>query len=163
VSCTYHHYLLASTSSLTNYSLGSQRSRTSASANLRVSRKQDVIREVTSPDSTSLTKSIVDLLPSTATNIPILTTPRDEADILYSFDKKASPSDSIGLGGLVEKAEQRFREKETVKLIKEEYEVLDEDGEGVVLREKSGKKTSPKVKAKVEKPLDNEDDDYELV
>jgi len=48
---------------------------------------------------------------------------------LYSFDKKSSPSESVGLGGLIENAERKWREKETVRLVRSEWEVLDGEGE----------------------------------
>lgn len=131
------------------------------SANIRVSRKQDALRELTSPDSKSLSRSLADLLPSTATSIPIRKHDAPDADILYSFDKKASPSDKVGLGGLIEKAEQRFKEKETVKLVRNEYEVLDGEGEKEVLR-KGGRLERERGAVVAVGTLDDEDD-YELI
>lgn len=40
----------------------------------------------------------------------------------------------MGLQSLIERAEQKWREKETVRLVRCEYEVLDGDGEREVVR-----------------------------
>lgn len=132
------------------------------SANLRVTRKQDALREITSPDSKSLSRSLADLLPSTTTSIPIQKNEAD-VDVLYSFDKKASPSEKVGLGGLIERAEERWREKETVRLVRCEYEVLDGEGEGVVVGKRGRKGGDGGVGGGgVGKVVDDEDE-YELV
>lgn len=65
--------------------------------------------------------------------------------VLYSFDREASPASSLGLGGLVEKAEQHFRARETERIVRGEYEVLDGEGETVRAKRK-GRKGSPKVR-----------------
>lgn len=71
---------------------------------------------------------------------------------------------------MIEKAEQRWREKETIKLVRSEYEVLGADGEREVVKkgggrkEKAGGGNSAAVKDVVVSPggLDD-DEDYELV
>jgi len=133
------------------------------SANLRVNRKQDALREITYPDSKSLSRSLADLLPSTSTSIPINKNEAADAGVLYSFDKKSSPSDTVGLGGLIERAEQRFREKETIKLVKSEYEVLDSDGEKEVLRKGRKDRSGGGSAMVMTAGAFDEDDDYELV
>jgi len=82
---------------------------------------------------------------------------------LYSFDRKASPSDKVGLGGLIEKAEERFREKETIRLVKSEYEVLDGEGEKEVLSFKRGGRKERGSGGVVAGGVVDEEDDYELV
>jgi len=69
---------------------------------------------------------------------------------MYSYDNKgASPGvkgRAVGLDALVDQAEQKFNSKMTEKMVKSEYEVLDEQGETTVLS-KGKKKGSPKQKA----------------
>ncbi|KFY79526.1 hypothetical protein V499_01501 [Pseudogymnoascus sp. VKM F-103] len=57
----------------------------------------------------------------------------DEA-VFYTYDSEASPASSVGLDGLVEKAERHFRERETERIVRAEYEVLDGEGEKVKRR-----------------------------
>jgi len=65
---------------------------------------------------------------------------------------------------LIEKAEERFREKETVRLVKREYEVLDGEGERESLRrgrERGGAKVGAKIV--VGGDVVDDEDDYELI
>ena len=48
--------------------------------------------------------------------------------VMYSFDKAAGPAESLGLDDLIDKAEAKFWEKETDKIVKNEYEVLNDEG-----------------------------------
>lgn len=57
-----------------------------------------------------------------------------DEELLYSFDKEASPSSSLGLDGLVNKAEEHFRSRETEKIVRREYEILNAEGEAVTGR-----------------------------
>lgn len=59
----------------------------------------------------------------------------DEA-IFYTFDNNSSPASSLGLDGLVDKAERHFAERETERIVRAEYEVLDGEGERVRRRGK---------------------------
>jgi hypothetical protein len=61
-----------------------------------------------------------------------------DAEVLYSYDRDASPASALGLGDLVTKAEAEFNNKETEKIVRE-YEVLDERGEKVVQRRRAGR------------------------
>jgi len=130
------------------------------SANLRLTRKSDALRDAKSEDSKSLSRSLADLLPSTATAVPIEKNKATEGDILYSFDKKNSPSDSVNLGGLIAAAEKKFQEKQTDKLVRKEYEVLDVNGEKETRKSKRAAVGATKSVAVV--TLDD-DEDYELV
>jgi hypothetical protein len=58
---------------------------------------------------------------------------------------------------LVEKAEREWTNRETVKLVKDEYEILDESGE-ITVTGKKGKKTSPKQRPQLVMVADDEDD-----
>jgi hypothetical protein len=90
-----------------------------------------------------------------STNSAIQTAIRDpsaaDSDILYSFDNKGpspgSKGRSVDLGGLVEMAEKKWDNKQTERIVKVEYEVLDEQGETTILSKGKGKKGSPKTKA----------------
>jgi hypothetical protein len=42
-----------------------------------------------------------------------------DAEVLYSYDRDASPASALGLGDLVAKAELEFNNKETEKIVKE--------------------------------------------
>jgi len=64
---------------------------------------------------------------------------------------------------LIERAEQRFREKETIKLVKSEYEVLDSDGEKEVLRKGRKDRSGGGPAMVMTAGAFDEDDDYELV
>jgi hypothetical protein len=132
---------------------------------------------VESNDHTSspLSKSLLELLPQHAnnTNSPIQTMIRtsssaSEADFLYSFDNKGpSPGDKgrkVDLGGLVELAEKKWVSEQTERIVKGEYEVLDNEGQKVVVG-KGKKKGSPKqrVSTVVQDAEVVEDDGFELI
>lgn len=114
----------------------------------RTSRKTDALVQAAEG---SLSKSLLELLPEGKDG-------GSGADgVVYSFDAESSPKLAVGLDKLIEGAEERYRSKETDKLVRMEYEILDVAGETV----KIGKR-SPKTKA-VQKGGALEDDDYELV
>jgi len=79
-----------------------------------------------------------------------------DAGVLYSFDSKKSPGKQVALGGLVDQAEEKWRAKETDRLVKMEYAVLDREGE---VLGKRGVKASGGAK----KAVDDDDDDFEIV
>lgn len=132
----------------------------------RLDRKVDASLEVNDHGTSTLSKSLLDLLPQHAnnTNASIQTALRDasgDAGAIYSFDNKASPSGSVALGNLVEKAEKKWMNEQTERIVKGEYEVLDGEGETTVLK---GKKRSPKQKASKILAQDVvEDDGFELI
>jgi len=122
-----------------------------------------------------LSNSLLELLPQHVnnTNSAIQTLIRtsssaSEADILYSFDNKGpSPGGNgrnVDLGGLVELAEKKWVSEQTERIVKGEYEVLDNKGEKTVIS-KGKKKGSPKQQATpvVVKSVADEDDGYELI
>lgn len=55
--------------------------------------------------------------------------PVGDESIFYTFDNDSSPASSLGLDGLVDKAELHFKERETERLVRAEWEVLDGEGE----------------------------------
>jgi len=80
--------------------------------------------------------------------------PEPDADITYSYDAQHGPSQgSQVLSMALAKAVERFENHATDKLVKEEYEVLDNAGESVT----SGKPRRTKAAAAAE------EDDYEFV
>ena len=91
-----------------------------------------------------------------------------DSEVLYSFDNKGpSPGDkgrTVDLGGLVELAEQKWVSEQTERIVKGEYEVLDNAGETTVIS-KGKKRGSPKQKATpaVVKSVAEEDDGFELI
>ena len=79
--------------------------------------------------------------------------PVPDADITYSFDAPRGPSHgSQILGHALDQAVERFETRVTEKLIKEEYEVLDTNGEPAG--------ASPKAARKAAAP---EDEDFVVV
>jgi hypothetical protein len=122
----------------------------------------------------TLSKSLLELLPQHANNTqsPIQTMIRtnsaSDAEILYSFDNKGpSPGDkgrAVDLGGLVELAEQKWASEQTDRIVKGEYEVLDNEGEKTVIH-KGKKRGSPKQRSTpvVVKSVVDEDDGFELI
>jgi len=132
----------------------------------RLDRKVDASIEANDHTASTLSKSLLELLPQHAnnTNSSIQTALRDvngDAGAIYSFDNKASPGSSVALGNLVEKAEKKWMSEQTERIVKGEYEVLDKEGETTVLK---GKKKSPKQKAAKNLAQDVEEDDgFELV
>jgi len=86
--------------------------------------------------------------------------PPPDAGVMYSFDAPCGPSHgSHILNVALAKAVERFEEKETAKLVKNEYEILDSEGESVGLMP-SGK---GKGRAKEVAAVLDEDEDYEFV
>jgi len=143
----------------------------------RLAHKADALVDANDHTSSTLSKSLLELLPQHVnnTNSPIQTAIRSatDADILYSFDNKG-PSPGVAgrkvdLGNLVEIAEQKWVAEQTEKIIKGEYEVLDNYGETTVLASKN-KNKSPKQKATIlknepstVKSLVDDGEDFELI
>ena len=87
--------------------------------------------------------------------------PPPDLGVMYSFDAPKGPTEgSQILNVALAKAVQQFEEKETVKLVKDEYEVLDSEGESMGL---SPVKSKGKGKARDVPVLVDEDDEYEFV
>lgn len=141
----------------------------------RVFRKVDALQDAQEHVDTTLSKSLLDLLPSHVnnTNSAIRTAIRSaDGEIFYSFDNKGkSPGQKgreVDLGGLVEQAEKKFMSEQTERIVKGEYEVIDGEGETTILPGKKAKKGSPKQRAvKTEASVVasklEDDDGFELV
>jgi hypothetical protein len=144
----------------------------------RIAHKVDAHFEATDHTSSPLSKSLLELLPQHANNTdsPIQTAIREsaaDAEILYSFDSRGpSPSDrgrKVELGGLVEKAEKKWVAEQTERIVRGEYEVLDESGETTILNGRGKGKKSPKQRALKNQPAavrgmdGDEDDGFELL
>jgi hypothetical protein len=81
------------------------------------------------------------------------TAPAPDAEITYSYDAERGPSHGSQILGLaLNKAIERYEVRQTEKLVKEEYEVLDATGDAL----------SPAPKAS-KKNVAPEDEDYEFV
>jgi hypothetical protein len=139
----------------------------------RTAHKVSAIVESNDHTASPLSKSLLELLPQHTNNThsPIQTLIRTnsttDAEVLYSFDNRGpSPGDKgrvVDLGGLVELAEQKWVSEQTDRIVKGEYEVLDNTGEKTVLKGK--KRGSPKQRATpvVVKSVANEDEGFELI
>jgi hypothetical protein len=69
--------------------------------------------------------------------------PEPDAEVTYSFDAKKGPSHgSQILGHALAEAVERYEHKETEKLVKDEYLVLDSDGEPVAGKGKKAKEAA---------------------
>jgi hypothetical protein len=141
----------------------------------RAAHKVSAVVESNDHTTSPLSKSLLELLPQHANNTssPIQTmictsSSASEAEILYSFDNKGpSPGDKgrkVDFGGLVELAEKKWVSEQTERIVKGEYEVLDNEGEKIVVG-KGKKKGSPKqrVPTVVKDAEAIEDDGFELV
>ena len=91
-----------------------------------------------------------------------VTSPAPDAGVMYSFDAPRAPSQgSQILTAAMAKAVERFEEKETVRIVGEEYDVLDSEGE--VVASTPVKKVKGKGKAAVKAGAPDADEDYEFV
>ncbi|KAK5128290.1 hypothetical protein LTR85_002957 [Meristemomyces frigidus] len=117
---------------------------------VKVARKQDMLEDTAVSDDSG-SASDYDDTPS----------PPADVGVTYSFDASRGPSQgSQILNAALHKAVKRFEERETVKLVKDEYEVLDDEGESVGLTPAKKGKTKTKA-APITVP--DADDDYEFV
>ena len=85
--------------------------------------------------------------------------PSPDAGVMYSFDAARGPTHGSQIfNTALAKAVEKFEEKETAKLVKNEYEILDSEGESVGLTPlKKGKGKAKEVS------VPDEDEDYEFV
>jgi hypothetical protein len=123
-------------------------------------KKTQTIQDITSSPA-NVTKSLIDLLPSNGKG-NTARSPSIDSGIMYSFDQATSPRNAVGLDGLVEKAEQEWKSRETDNILKKEYEVVNEAGETTVLAQGKKGKRSPRQKPArgpaVSTIIDDEDD-----
>lgn len=89
--------------------------------------------------------------------------PPADADITYSFDAARGPTQGNQIFNVaLAQAVEKFEERETVKLVKDEYDVLDADGEVVASPARKGKeKAKARMVGKTRVP--DADEDYEFV
>lgn len=86
------------------------------------------------------------------------TSPAPDAGVMYSFDASRGPNHgSQILNVALDKAIEKYEEKETDKLVRNEYEVLDSEGESL------GLTPAKKGKSKEKTVVVVEDEDYEFV
>lgn len=114
----------------------------------RITRKHDMLEgntAVASSDDSSSSSSDHDDAPA------------PDAGVMYSFDASKGPTQgSQILNVALAKAVERFEEKETAKLVRNEYEVVDSEGESIGL-------TPVKEKGKRKVGQEEADEDYEFV
>jgi hypothetical protein len=121
----------------------------------RIARKQDMLEGHTSDDA-SPNNSASDYSDGTPS-------PPADADITYSFDAARGPTQGSQIFNVaLAQAVEKFEERETVKLVKDEYDVLDADG---VVASPAGK---GKEKARARRGMGatrvpDADEDYEFV
>lgn len=129
-----------------------------------MSRKIDAQVEATS--SPDISRSLMDLMPHHVPNTSSIQTvvyaPDNEGAFTSSEATATKKGRATGLGGLVAKAEERFIDEQTERMVKEDYEVLDVEGERIALKAEKKRKASPKQKAKTDTQL-AEEDGFELI
>jgi hypothetical protein len=97
---------------------------------------------------------------NSASDYDEMPSPPADAGVMYSFDATRAPSHgSQILNAALAKAVERFEDRETVKLVKDEYEVLDDEGESVGLTP-AGRSRKAKLQPII---VPDADEDYELV
>lgn len=123
----------------------------------RMARKEDALKEVSS--GASLSRSLSDLFPNPS---PLSRSSSIDSGVLYSFDAPTTPRRAVRLNSLIEKAEIEWESRETDKIIRNEYEILDESGEVKVITKGKGKKSSPRQRPQVVTRVED-DDDWETI
>lgn len=84
-----------------------------------------------------------------------------DAGVMYSFDAARGPSQGSQIfNAALAKAVQKYEEKETVKLVKDEYDIIDSEGESVGLTPVKKGKGKAKAEPVV---IPDAEDDYEFV
>ncbi|KAK8119050.1 uncharacterized protein PG998_003676 [Apiospora kogelbergensis] len=108
----------------------------------------------------SLTRSIIDLLPSPTGRDGPKTATNTADPFLYSFDRVDSPGQKLSLDVFV-----KSDVKATEKLVEREYEVLDNDGQTLTGRKARRNLRGPSPRQRASEPTvqDVDDDGFELV
>jgi hypothetical protein len=90
--------------------------------------------------------------------------PPPDAGVMYSFDAPRGPTEgSQILNVALVKAMEKFEDKATVKLVKDEYDVIDSEGESVGLSPVKNKGKGKAVEKAVLVEARDEDEEYEFV
>lgn len=85
-------------------------------------------------------------------------------EVYYSFDADASPASSLGLDNLVDKAVTEHTARAVDKLVKDEYEVLDSEGERITSNKKHKKKGGkPALNMDADNNFEDVDGDWETI
>lgn len=88
--------------------------------------------------------------------------PAADADITYSFDASRGPTQGSQIFNVaLAKAVEKFEERETVKLVRDEYDVLDGDGESLASPARKGK--AKKAGGMGATRVPDADEEYEFV
>ena len=128
------------------------------SPGVKIARKHDMLEGANRFDESSADDTSDEYDESTSAPFPGDTT------VMYSFDAPSGPTrDTEILNVALAKAVQRFEERETVSLVKNEYDVLDSEGEVVAMSPvKKGKGASGKADSRPVM-ISDADEDYEFV
>ncbi|EMC93004.1 hypothetical protein BAUCODRAFT_37932 [Baudoinia panamericana UAMH 10762] len=121
----------------------------------KVARRHDMLEGTAMSDESSN---------SSASDYDETPSPPADASVVYSFDAARSPSHgSQILNAALAQAVKKYEDRETVKLIKDEYEVLDDEGESIgVTPAKKGKKAKVHAEPAVVL-MDADDGDWECI
>lgn len=85
-------------------------------------------------------------------------------EVYYSFDADVSPASSLGLDSLVDKAVTEHTAKAIDKLVKDEYEVLDSEGEKIKSNKRHKKKGgNPALNMDTVDNFEDVDGDWETI
>lgn len=86
-----------------------------------------------------------------------------DADIAYSFDAARGPTQGSQIFNVaLARAVEKFEERETVKLVRAEYDVLDGEGESLATASPAGK-AKAKARGMGATRVPDADEDYEFV
>ena len=136
----------------------------------RISRKLEA--QIEAKSNSDISRSLLELMPhhvpNASSSIQTAVFASNDEGMSYPVEYVEASQNKkgrgVGLGGLVEKAEETFLNKQTEQMVKEDYEVLDTEGESIVLKSEKKRKGSPKQKAaKAETKLVEEDEGFELI
>ncbi|MBE7179974.1 MAG: hypothetical protein INR71_02005 [Terriglobus roseus] len=121
-----------------------------------MAQKHEILRERSAASDSSADEDVVSPLAA----------PTPSADVYFSFDSQRSPSHgSQILNAALAKAIDKFENTATEKMVKDEYDVLDSNGDVVpaspapAARGKKARKTDHLVAV----PAVADDDDYEII
>lgn len=116
--------------------------------NRRIARKNDAIHESTTPS--ELAQSLMDMLPTnrTLSQPKIISVPpsafyesKGDEGASYSFETSMISDNKLGLESLIDEAEKQFITGETERIVREEWQTIDEQGQIQRPKSKKGKKT----------------------
>lgn len=125
----------------------------------RLARKQDMLEGTTSDEASSPNTSAASDYSDDTNPSPSSA----DADIAYSFDAARGPTQGSQIFNVaLARAVEKFEERETVKLVRAEYDVLDGEGESLATASPAGK-AKAKARGMGATRVPDADEDYEFV